>query len=89
MRGAHFGKISGPGLRLHLDQRAALEVDAKIQPVEEIKRNRQNRQKCRHRKTDAPEAHEVEFGVVWNNAKQAHDAGSYIGTRCGRRQRTQ
>ena len=43
-RGAHLRKIGSPCLRLHLDQRAALEVDAEIQPVEEIERDRDNRQ---------------------------------------------
>ena len=72
-RGAHLGEIGRARLGLHLDQRAALEVDAEIQPVDEVKRDRQDRHQRRHRKADAPEAHEVEFGVVGNDAKQAHE----------------
>ncbi len=75
-RSAHFRKIGRRRLRLDLDQRAAFEVDAEIQSVKEIKRYRDDRQQRRHRKTDAPKAHEVEFGVVGNDAKQAHGRGS-------------
>ena len=70
-RRAHLGEVGVAGLGLHLDQRAALEVDAEIQPVEEIERDRQDRQQRRNGKADAPEAHEIEFGVVGDDAKQA------------------
>ena len=68
-RGPHLGKIGRPRLRLHLHQRAADEVDAEVQTVKEIKRDRQNRQQRRRRKADAPEAHEIELGVIGYDAK--------------------
>ena len=65
---------AGPALALHLHQRAAHEVDAEIQPVEEIQRDREDRQQRRNRKADAAEAHEVEFGVVGDDAKRRQHA---------------
>src|SRR4029077_11740790 len=43
-RAAHLRKIGRPGLRLYLDQSAALEIDTEIQAMKEIKRDRDNRQ---------------------------------------------
>ena len=56
--------------------------------------DRDDRQHRRQRKADAPEAHEIELGVVGNDAKQAHVAlnpspSAQIGTVLGRHQRTQ
>src|SRR6185295_16406242 len=48
----------------HLDQRSALEVDAEIEPMGEIKQKSKNRECCGNWKTDAAEAHEVKFRVV-------------------------
>ena len=93
-RRAHLGEIGGAALRLHLHQRAAVEVDAEVQPVEEVEKDRQDRQQRRHRKADAPEAHEIEFGVVRYDAKKAHEGDRFrrsmvqIGTVLGRHQRT-
>jgi hypothetical protein len=39
--------------------------------VEEIERDRQNRHQRGNGKADAPEAHEIEFGVVGYDAEQA------------------
>ena len=78
MVAAHLGEIGRPRFGLHLHQRAADEIDAEIQPVKEIKQDRHDRQHRRNGKADAPEAHEVEFGVVGNDAKKAHGACSYF-----------
>ena len=43
-RRAHRGDVGGAGLGLHLQQRAALEVDAEIQPVGEEQHDRDDRQ---------------------------------------------
>jgi hypothetical protein len=40
--------------------------------VEEEQRDRDHRQQGRDRKADAPEAHEIEFGVVRDDAKEFH-----------------
>ena len=69
-RRAHLGEIGRPGLRLHLDQRAADEVDAEIEPVEEEQQDGDDRQHRRDRKADAPKAHEVELGVVRDDPQQ-------------------
>ena len=66
----HLGEIGLRRLALHLHEQAALEVDAEIEPVEEIERDRHNRHQRGNRKADAPEAHEVEFGIVGNDAQQ-------------------
>ena len=95
-RRAHLGEIGGPGLRLHLDQRAADEKSMpKFSPWKEEEQDRQDRQRGRNRKADAPEAHEIELGVVRYDAKQAHGGlakwaavAAQIGTVCGRFQRT-
>ncbi len=85
-------EIGRTGLRLNFDQRAADEIDAEIQAVEKEQQHRDDRQHSRDRKADAPEAHEVELGVVRNDAKKRNMHGSpldQIGTVCGRNQRTQ
>ena len=69
---AHLGEIGRAGLGLHLHQRAADEVDAEIQAVEKVEQDRRNRQQRRDGEADAPKAHEVELGVIGNDAKQAH-----------------
>ena len=68
--GAHLGEIGGAALRLDLDQRAADEVDAEIEPVKKEQQDRDDRQQRRDRKADAPEAHEVELGVVRDDPQQ-------------------
>jgi hypothetical protein len=40
--------------------------------MEKEQRDRRDRQHCRHGKTDAPEAHEIEFRVIGNDTKEAH-----------------
>jgi hypothetical protein len=40
--------------------------------MEEIQRDRHDRQDRRNRETDAPEAHEIEFGVIRDDAEKAH-----------------
>ena len=69
-RRAHLGEIGGPALRLHLDQRAADEVDAEVEPVKEVQQDRDDRQHRRDRKADAPKAHEIELGVVRDDPQQ-------------------
>ena len=63
-RGAHPRKIGDLRLRLHLEQRAADEIDAEVQAQREIERDGGNRSDRRQRKADAPEAHEIELGVI-------------------------
>src|SRR6185295_14589558 len=63
-RRAHRTDIDLASLLLHLDQRSALEVDAEIEPMGEIEQQCKNRKRCRHRKTDPAEAHEVKLRVV-------------------------
>ena len=85
------GEIGRSRLRLHLDQRAADEIDAEIQAVEEEQQHRRDRQNRRHREADAPEAHEVELGVVGDDAKKRNmhvSSFDQIGTVRGRHQRT-
>jgi len=60
------------GLRLQLDQSAALEVDAEIEADRQEQDDRDQRADGRERKAHAPEAHETEFGAVWNDAKEFH-----------------
>ena len=69
-RRAHLGDVDRPGLGLHLHQGAAVEVDAEIQPVGEIERDRDDRQHRRDRKADPPEADEIEIGVVGDDAER-------------------
>src|SRR5262249_4561270 len=52
-------------------------------------KHREHREHRRNRKADAPEAHEIELGIVGNDAKQAHGNVLQIGTVLGRTQRTQ
>ena len=91
---AHLGEVGGSRLRLHLDQRAADEIDAEIQAVKEVQHDGDDRQRGRDRKAHAPEAHEIELGVVRDDSEQAHGCSFccrpvQIGTVCGRCQRTQ
>ena len=67
---AHLGKVGRSGLRLHFDQRAADEIDPEIEPVEEVQHDRDDRQHRGRRKADAPETHEVKFGIVRDDPKQ-------------------
>ncbi len=69
-RRAHLGQIGGAGLGLHLDQRAADEVDAEIQAIEKKQQDRNDRQQRGDRKADPPKAHEVELGVVRDDAQE-------------------
>ena len=71
-RRTHLGEIGRTRLLLHLHQRAADEVDTEVQAVREIEHHRHDRQQRRHGEADAPEAHEVELGVVRDDAKEAH-----------------
>jgi hypothetical protein len=72
-RFTHLGEIGRAAFGLHLQQRTANEVDSEIQPMEKIEKDRQDRQQRGHRKADAPEAHEIELGVVRYDAKKAHE----------------
>ncbi len=71
---AHLGEVGLPALDLDLDQRAAAEIDAEIEPMKEVERDRDDRQHRRERKADPPELDEVEVGVVRDDAegKEAH-----------------
>ena len=46
-RRAHLGEVGRSGLRLHLDQRAADEIDAEVQAVEEEQQDGDDRQRPR------------------------------------------
>src|SRR6185295_1984716 len=91
--GAHLRDVGGAGFRLQLDQRAAAEIDAEIEPGVEEQQDRDDRQQRRDRKADAPKAHEIERRVVRDDAYQrnfrmkAH-LSHEIRRRCGRCQRT-
>ena len=65
---------AGPDFGLHFQQRAALEIDAEIQPVGEEQRDRDDRQHRRDRKADAAKAHEVELGVVRHDPQRRQPA---------------
>jgi hypothetical protein len=65
---AHFGEVGRTGFSLHLNQRAADKIDTEIEPMEEVQEDRRDRQHRRYGKADAPEAHEIEFGIVGNDA---------------------
>ena len=69
-RRAHLREIGRAGFGLHFHQRAADEVDAEIQAMGEEQRDREDRQQRRNRKADAPEAHEIEIGVVRHDAQR-------------------
>src|SRR4029077_9313574 len=64
-----------------------------MEPGMEEQHDRDDRQHCRNRKADAPEAHEVELGIVRDDPQQrdvlvnAH-LSHEICRRCGRAQRT-
>ena len=60
----HRGNVGRAGLCPYFQQRAALEIDAEVQPVGEEQRDRDNRQQRRDRKADAAKAREIEMGVV-------------------------
>src|SRR5262249_34878476 len=72
-------------LLLHLDHGAAAEIDAEIEPRMEVENDGDDRQHRRHREAHAPEAHEVELRVVWNDAKMAHPGLSFLVCRISRR----
>ena len=69
-RRAHRGDVGGAGLGLHFQQRAALEVDAEIQPVGEEQHDRDDRERGRDRKADAAKAREIEMRVVGDDAQR-------------------
>ncbi|MEY9807549.1 hypothetical protein ABIF30_007156 [Bradyrhizobium elkanii] len=71
---AHRGDVGGAGLGLHLQQRAALEVDAEIQAVGEEQRDGKDREQRRDREADAAKAGEVEMGVVRHDAQRRQQA---------------
>jgi hypothetical protein len=66
----HLRKIGRTALGLDLDQSTADEVDPEVEAVKEIERDREDRQQRRDREADAPEAHEIELGVVRNDPQQ-------------------
>ena len=77
---------------MDFDQGSTDEIDAEIQPIEKEQQHRGNRKHRRHGKADAPEAHEVELGVVGNDSKERNmhvSSFRQIGTVRGRHQRTQ
>ncbi len=59
-----------PGLNLH--QRAAAEIDAEIEPRMEEQDDRHDRENRRDWKADAPEAHEIELGIVGDDPDQGY-----------------
>jgi hypothetical protein len=67
---AHRADIGGAGFGLHLQQRAAPEIDAEIQPMGKEQRDRHDRQRGRDRKADAAEAGEIEMRVVGHDAQR-------------------
>src|SRR5262249_54971355 len=69
-RRAHLGEIGRAALRLHLDERAADEIDAEVQPVKKVEQDGDDRQRRGYREADAAEPHEVEFGVVGDDPQQ-------------------
>src|SRR5262249_13946566 len=72
---AHGGKVRRcPRLRLDLKYRAADEIDAEVQADEEVETDRQNREYSRGWETHAPEAHEIELGIV-RDETQHRDGG--------------
>jgi hypothetical protein len=76
-RGAHFREIGSAGFGLHLHQRAALEVDA------EIERNADSGKLMRRKR--------MKSNLVSSGTMRSKRTAQFpqIGTRCGRRQRTQ
>ncbi|KTT90269.1 hypothetical protein NS44R_14895, partial [Mammaliicoccus sciuri] len=71
---AHRGDICSAGLGPHLQQRAALEVDAEIQAVGEEQRDGKDREQRRDREADAAKAREVEMCVVGDDAQRRQQA---------------
>src|SRR5262249_38676692 len=69
-RRAHLGKIRQTAFRLNLDQRAAHEVDAEIEPVKKVEQDGEDRQRRGRGKTAAATAHEIKLGVVWDAPQQ-------------------
>ena len=55
---AHAGEIGGAALVLHLDERAALEVDAVVEAAREVEAERYRYGDDRQRQAEAFEAHE-------------------------------
>jgi hypothetical protein len=67
--GARIGDVV---LGLELDQRAALEVDAEIEPDRQEHDDGSKGQHGRERERDVPEPHEVEAEAFRPDAKEAH-----------------
>ena len=71
-RGAKRAHLGLATWRLDLQQRAALEVDAVVQPMREEEDERQDRQHGRDREAEAPKADEAESRVVRDDAEVTH-----------------
>src|SRR5262249_21784734 len=67
---ADLGESGGGALRVHVDECAADEIDAEIEPVKKEQQDGDDRQRRGDRKADAPKAHEVELGVVRDDPQQ-------------------
>jgi hypothetical protein len=88
-RGADLADVGRAVLRLDLDDRAALEVDAVVQADGKEQRERDDRHHDRQRHGDNSPPHERDSGVRRKQPDQAHlrDSGQ-IGTAVGRVRRT-